>query len=147
MRVPVVLPVVGVEVAAHGRLTITVDGTPYEPGSVFTRRNLRDVLAQITTTLDSPVRVEVREADGTTYVDFATPPEQTTGSPEEATPEESRPGGFQPGEEVALAYILTRSTADTHGNAPLPLPPALMASRREGLVLVGLTSHTIATIQ
>ncbi|QBX57311.1 hypothetical protein EXE58_19030 [Nocardioides seonyuensis] len=110
-----------------------------------------DVLDQITTMLDSPVRVEVREADGTTYADIATPPEHLTEPPKEesvwpTTPATSH-AGFMPGEQVALAYVLTRQTADLDGSAPLRLPPTLLASRRDGLVLVGLTSHTIATIQ
>ena len=150
MKIPVVLPVVHISVTAHGRLTVDIDGDPYEPASVFTRGNLADVLAQITTTLDSPVRVEVQEADGTTYADLATPPDLPAEQPAEPDPVKAsdRAGtGFQPGEEVALAYVLTRQTADADGVAPLRLPPALLASRREGLVMVGLTSHVIANIQ
>ena len=151
MKIPVVLPVVHINVAAHGRLTIDVDGDPYEPASVFTRGHVGDVLDKITTTLESPVRVEVSEADGTTYADIATPPdqpaEQTEGVPDPAKTTDAKRVGFHPGEEVALAYVLTRQTADAQGNAPLTLPPALLASRREGLVMVGLTSHVIANIQ
>lgn len=151
MRIPVVLSVVHIDVAAHGRLTIDIDGNPYQAGSVFTRGNVGDVLDQITTALESPVRVEVREADGTTYADIATPPDTAARPPEDQTPPGGPAGGdgtgFQPGEEVALAYVLSRQTADTDGNARLRLPPALLASRRGGLVMVGLTSHVIANIQ
>lgn len=151
MKIPVVLPVVHISVAAHGRLTIDIDGDPYEPAGVLSRGDLSDVLNQITTTLESPVRVEVREADGTTYADIATPPdqpaEQTDGVPNRAKTSDTKRGGFHPGEEVALAYVLTRQRADPDGNAPMSLPPALLASRRAGLVMVGLTSHVIANIQ
>jgi hypothetical protein len=152
MKVPVVLPVVHINVATHGRLTIDIDGDPYQPDSVFTRRHLRDVLDEITTTLDSPVRVEVNETDGTTYADIATPPASPALPVDEGRPQSGEPAGddragFQPGEEVALAYVLTRQRADADGVAPLRLPPALLASRREGLVMVGLTSHVIATVQ
>ena len=151
MKIPVVLPVVHINVAAHGRLTIDIDRNPYQPASVFTRGNVGDVLDQITTTLESPVRVEVHEADGTTYADIATPPDMAVRPPED----QAAPGGpagedetgFQPGEEVALAYVLTRQTADNDGNAPLHLPAALLASRREDLVMLGLTSHVIANIK
>lgn len=152
MKIPVVLPVAHIRIAAHGRLTVDIDGAPFESASVFTRGDLGDVLDQIATTLDSPVRVEVHEADGTTYADIATPPDdqdavQAVSVPDPAATTDARRAGFHPGEEVALAYVLTRQTADAQGNAPLSLPPALLASRREGLVLVGLTSHVIANIQ
>lgn len=151
MKIPVVLPVVHINVAAHGRLTIDIDGDSFEPASVFTRGNVGDLLDQITTTLESPVRVEVHEADGTTYADIATPPDTAARPPEDRTAPGEPAGedgtGFQPGEEVALAYVLTRQTADADGVAALRLPPALLASRREGLVMVGLTSHVIANIQ
>lgn len=151
MKIPVVLPVVRINVATHGRLTIDVDGDPYEPDSVFTRTHLRDVLDQITTTLNSPVRVEVHEIDGTTYADIAIPPAFPALSVDEDRPQSEPTGGdgagFQPGEEVAIAYVLTRQRADADGVAALRLPPALLASRREGLVMVGLTSHVIATVQ
>lgn len=152
MKIPVVLPVVHISVAAQGRLTVDVDGDPYEPASVFTRGDLGGVLDQITATLDSPVRVKVSEADGTTYTDLATPPddqsvEQAVGVPDPENTTDAKRAGFHPGEEVALAYVLTRQTADAHGNASMSLPPALLASRRAGLVMVGLTSHVIADIQ
>lgn len=150
MKIPVVLPVVHIGIAAHGRLTVDIDGSPYEPTGVFTRANLRDVLAQITTTLDSPVRVEVHEADGTTYADIATPPDtpaEHRAEPDPAKASDEAGIGFQPGEEVALAYVLTRQTADADGVAPLRLPAALIASQRDGLVMVGLTSHVIANIR
>ena len=153
MKIPIVLPVVHISVTAHGRFTIDIDGDLYEPASVFTRGDVGVVLDQITTSLESPVRVEVREADGTMYADIATPPDTPTpqaadqaasGTPARAS---GTGTGFQPGEEVAIAYVLTRQRADLDGNAPLRLPPSLLASRREGLVMVGLTSHVIASIQ
>ena len=151
MKIPVVLSVVHISVAADGRLAVDVDGEPYESASVFTRGALGNVLEQITTALDSPVRVEVREADGTTYADIATPPdqsaEQSDAVPDPAKATDAKGAGFDPGEEVALAYVLTRQRAGADGVAPLRLPPALLASRRDGLVMVGLTSHVIANIQ
>ena len=150
MKIPIVLPVVHISVNAHGRLTVDIDGAPYQSANVFTRVHMSDVLDQITTSLESPVRVEVREADGTMYADIATPPDTPTPPADQAaseTPATGNGNGFQPGEEVALAYVLTRQRADPDGNAPLRLPPSLLASRREGLVMVGLTSHVIASIQ
>lgn len=150
MKIPVVLPVAHIRIAAYGRLTVDIDGAPYESASVFTRGDLGDVLDQIATTLDSPVRVEVHEADGTTYADIATPPDtpaEHTTEPDPAKASDGTGTGFQPGEEVVIAYVLTRQTADADGVAPLRLPAALLASQRDGLVIVGLTSHVIANIQ
>ena len=151
MKIPIVLPVVHISVTAHGRLAVDIDGDSYQPANVFTRVHMSDVLDEITAALESPVRVEVREADGTMYADIAKPPDQPAGQvddvPDPAKATDAKETGFHPGEEVALAYVLTRQTADAQGNAPLRLPPALLASHREGLVMVGLTSHVIANIQ
>ena len=92
-------------------------------------------------------RVEVREADGSTYVDVATPTESSGTAPAEPAPAPSTPAlagaGFQPREEVALAYVVVRQNADAEGNASLNLPPALLASTRSGLVLLGMSSGTV----
>jgi hypothetical protein len=55
--------------------------------------------------------------------------------------------GFRPGEEVAIAYVVARRTADEDGTAALRLPPALLATRRDGLVLLGLSSRVIAAVE
>ena len=150
MRIPVVLPTVHVSVAGDGTLVIDVDGEPHGTDRTLRRGDLRSVLAEITTALDSAVRVEVQETDGTTYADIATPPEPK--EPVDAPPvtEVPEPGingtGFRPGEEVAIAYVFARRTADDEGTAALHLPPALLAARREGLVLFGLTSRVIAPV-
>lgn len=53
---------------------------------------------------------------------------------------------LQPGEEIAIAYVIAHQTADGDGSTALHLPPALLAAKREGLVLLGMTSHVIASI-
>ena len=55
--------------------------------------------------------------------------------------------GFHPGEEVALAYVVVRQVADKDGNASVNLPPALVTAAREGLVLLGLGSLTVAPLE
>ena len=97
------------------------------------------------------MRVEVHESDGTTYADIATPPDSPAPESEEPQPTTTTPAlagaGFRPGEEVALAYVVVRQSADSDGNASINLPPALLAATRGGLVLLGLSSQTVAPIE
>lgn len=148
--VPVVLPLVEVWIAPGGRLTITVDREPYDiPANVVPagRPALARILDDIISRLGSPVRVEVHEADGAVFTDIITPrPAPTTEVPEPAELRPTRPsgGGFVPGEEVAVAVVVTQATADGSGSASVRLPAALMAKCRGAVVLVGRTSGTVA---
>lgn len=151
MKVPVVLPVVHVEVAADGGISVDVDGTPHDAGRALKRAHLRSLLDRLTVELDSPVRVEIQEHDGTIYSDIATPP------PDKEEPEAadslSLDGGsgltatcFHSGEELVLAYVVARPRADDTGSISLHLPPALLAANRGALLLLGMSSGTIATL-
>ena len=151
MKVPVVLSVVHVAIDAEGVMTVDVDGVPRDSEQGKTRGDLRAVIDEITSDLGAPVRVEVREADGSTYSDIATPPESPAPAAAEPSSTTSTPSlagaGFQPGEEVALAYVVVRQHADAEGNASLNLPPALLAATRGGLVLLGMTSRTVTPFE
>ena len=151
MNVPVVLTTVRVDIEADGTLAVEVDGEAYAACRSLTRSDLRSILAEITTHLGVPVRVEVHEADDTTYTDIETPLESPAPAPEErpsAPPMRALAGaGFEPGEDVALAYIVTRQPADPTGHAALNLPPALIAVTRSSLVLIGLDSRTVAPVE
>lgn len=150
MKIPVVLSTVHIAIDTEGALSVDIDGQPYTDDRPLGRSDLRSILNEITTDLDTAVRVEIRETDGTTYSDIATPPPTTPAE------DEHRPGppsaalagaGFTPGEEVALAYVVARQHADSHGNASINLPPALVAVTRGGLVLLGLTSQRVAPVE
>ena len=152
MKIPVLLNVVHVAIDADGVLAVDVDGVSRDSEQPITRDDLHAVIDEITSDLGAPVRVEVREADGSTYADIATPPD----SPAPATDAEPTPtpptralagAGFQPGEEVALAYVVVRQNADAEGNASVNLPPALLAATRGGLVLLGMTSRTVTRFE
>ena len=152
MKIPVVLSVAHVAIDADGVLAVDVDGVPRDSGQSRTRGDLRAVIDEITSDLGAPVRVEVREADGSTYADIATPPESPAPAADaEPSPPPPAPAlagtGFQPGEEVALAYVVVRQNADAAGNAALNLPPALLAATRGGLVLLGMTSRTVTPFE
>lgn len=155
MKIPVVLSTVQGHIDAEGVLSINLDGQPYAADRHLSRTDLGALLDEITTGLDTAVRVEVYEADGTTYADIATPPER----PAPADPPSARApspmarphalagAGFDPGEEVALAYVVTRQPADSDGHAAINLPPALLAATRGGLVMLGLTSQKVAPVE
>lgn len=150
MKIPVVLSVVHVAIGADGVLAIDVDGVPRDSEQGRTRGDLRAVIDEITSDLGAPVRVEVREADGSTFTDVATPPTPAPAAAEQpaTTPPPALAGaGFQPGEEVALAYVVVRQNADAEGNASLNLPPALLAATRGGLVLLGMASRTVTPFE
>lgn len=152
MKIPVVLSTVHVHVGADGRVLVDRDGNPYAAGRALVRADLGAVLDQITTDLGTPVRVEIREADGTTYADIATPPSAPTSTfgdgETSSTPPSGITGqGFRPGEEVAVAFVLCTETAGADGQAAVHLPPALLAKPGLRLVLIGMTSTTLAEIE
>lgn len=151
MKIPVVLSVVLVAIDADGVLAVDIDGAPRDSEQSRTRGDLRTVIDEITSELGAPVRFEVREADGSMYADIAMPPESPAPAAVESLPTTSTPSlagaGFQPGEEVALAYVVARQNADAEGNASLNLPPALLAATRGGLVFLGMTSRTVTPFE
>lgn len=151
MKIPVVLNVVHVAIDADGVLAVDVDGVPRDSEQPRTRGDLRAVIDEITSDLGAPARVEVREANGSTFTDVATPPTPAPAAavqpPTPPPPPALAGAGFQPGEEVALAYVVVRQNADDKGNASLHLPPALLASTRDGLVLLGMTSRTVTPFE
>lgn len=152
MKIPVVLSTVHVEIGADGDLSIDISGVPYAVDRRLGRAELRTVLDEITTDLGTAVRVEIRESDGTTYADIATPPEEPrdrdASEPAEQVPVSGLVArGFQPGEEVAIAYVVARKVADGSGRTAVHLPPALASVRRHGFVLLGMTSQVVAAIE
>ncbi|WP_051549077.1 hypothetical protein [Nocardioides sp. URHA0032] len=149
MRVPVVLPLVEVDVDRKGYLTVTLDREPYSADESLTREDLKPVLSDIATDLRTPIRVEVHEADDSTFIDIITPrrPAAETVRPAERPALASAFGisgdGFSAGEQVEVCVVVARQIADGDGTAQLRLPPALLASHPQ-VVLVGRTSGVIA---
>jgi hypothetical protein len=149
--VPVVLPVVRIEVDGGGLLQVTIDHEPYDVPDAQARRGrdaLRTIVGDITRRL-GPVRVEVTESDGTVFTDIATPADPSRAEPEQPRPNMLCPGevagaGFLPEEEVAVAVIIAHQRAGHDGTARLRLPPAVLAGRQRRLVLLGRTSDTVA---
>jgi hypothetical protein len=152
MNIPVVLPVARVRVDDAGELHVTLDGEPHDPAEHPRRQDLQQVLADLTREVGTPIRIEVTEANGTTYCDIATPAEGPT-APDNATDSATQPSagvhgvGFQPGERVAVAYVLLQQTADAQGAAELHLPAAALARRGGAVLLFGLDSHVGTLIE
>ena len=151
MKVPVVLTTVRFNIHTEGWLEVSVDGQPHAADRALTRDDLRSVLDEITASLGTAVRVEVHEADGTTYSDIETPRENAAPNALKSEPGPSSPvfagAGFHPGEQVALAYVVARQEADINGHAVVNLPPALLSATRQGLVLLGLTSLKVTPVE
>lgn len=148
VRVPVVMPLVEVIVGPTGHLTVNLNREPHTADGTLQRGDLTAFVNDIANDLGTPVRVEVREADGSTFTDILTPPGHTTGEPPVVPPVLASPfgisgSGFVAGEQVEVCIVVAHQVADTDGNAQLRLPPALLADHPP-VVLVGRTSGTIA---
>ena len=148
LRVPVVLPLVEVRVGEDGSVSVLLDREPYSVEGSLTRDDLRRLLDDIAADLRTPVRVEVHEADDSTFTDIITPPRQAPGpdpSPRTllASPFGIAGEGFTAGEEVSVCVVVAQQVADAEGTTQLRLPPALLADH-PSVVLVGRTSGTVA---
>ncbi len=148
VHVPVVMPLVEVTVDDTGFLTVTLDREPYSADGALQRDDLQSLLDGIAADLRTPIRVEVREANGATYTDYVIPA-RSTAKPAPSTHKALASafgisgGGFTAGEQVEVCVIVARQIADDDGTAQLRLPPALLADHPE-VVLVGRTSGAVA---
>jgi hypothetical protein len=155
--VPVMLPLVVIVIAGDGRMTVTVDGVPFEPepfAPPWRREDFARVLDQLTEQRRSPVRVEVREADGSTFTDIITPPRRRR---TEADPAPEPPTGrampelvtlhgegFVPGEDVAIAVVIAHGDAAHDGTMRgLLTVDQLTVSPTREVILLGRISGTL----
>lgn len=148
LRVPVVMPLVEVDVDENGLLTVTLDREPYSADGALQREDLRRTLTDIAADLRTPIRVEVCEADGATFTDIITPKHlDADPAPTARRVLASAFGissdGFTAGEEVEVCIVVARQVAADDGSTQLRLPPALLASHPD-VVLVGRTSGAVA---
>ena len=148
MRVPVVMPLVEVTVDEEGFLAVLLDREPYSADGALQRDDLKRLLDDIATDLGTPIRVEVHEADDSTFTDIVAPdrPKLRMVKPAERPATaigEVAGSGFLPNEEVAVAVVVARQVAGTDGTARLRLPPALLEAHPGLVVLMGQTSGTV----
>lgn len=159
MRVPVVMPLVEVNVDQDGYLVVSLEHEPYTAERALRREDLKRVLNEIAADLDTPIRVEVHETDATTFTDIVAPTELsaehtiTPATPPRA-PQERRQAittgvgtvagdGFLPNENVAFAVVVAQHAADSDGSTVLRLPPALLEGHPGMVVLFGRQSGTV----
>ncbi|MCC9053507.1 hypothetical protein LOK55_04175 [Microbacterium sp. F2E] len=157
--VPVVLPHVVMTIAEDGTMTVTLDGTAREPEAFappWRREDFAAVLDQLTAQHHSPVRVEVREADGSVFTDILTPgkrrphpapdpePVTATAAPQELVVLHGE--RFVPGEDVAIAVVIGHSDAAPDGTARALLTAGqLAASPTREIILLGRVSGALTT--
>ena len=135
---PVNIPTVVLTVHEDGILTATLDGAPLTPpqwAPPWRRESFPQIIDQASNDRTRPIRVEVREADGSVFTDLITArPRRVFPEPEPAVEAEPTPGlpvfhtvegdGFVPGEDVAVAIITSHTDAANTGTARALIDPA-----------------------
>lgn len=137
-----------------GTLEVTVDGHPVHPpgnGEGWRREDLATILDRLIGERDQPLRVEVRETDGSTFTDILTPPRPPISS---GTASGSVAGGFRgivtgagfiPGEQVTVAVAVLTTSAGPTGTARAWLSLAHTTQPAGEVVLIGRISGTVTT--
>lgn len=170
VRVPVVMPIAEVTISQAGHASVRLDGEPYGAEGSLSRSDVGRVLEQIARELGTAVRAELVECDGERFTDYITPGATVSAEPPElgaaaeAPPDPApvasprnlagvRPlllspfgiaaGGFTVGEEVVVCVVVTTQVADAEGQAYVRIPPALLASHPD-VLMVGRSSGTVA---
>jgi len=174
VKVPPVLPHVQISVHEGGALSVLVDGVPYPPpeySPAWQRSSFPIIVQAILAQRQSPIRVTVTETDGQTFTDFFTPPKprapwQTEAQPQTTPTAQPTPvagqttegppappvavsaANFIPGEDVAVAVVLTLGEAGADGVARAMLTAAQLAqSPFREVLLHGLISGRSITLR
>ena len=156
------------DVHPDGSMHVTIDGAPLPPENEWpwSRAEFPQIIDQASEDRSRPVRVEVHEADGTSFTDLLparpphrTPPPEPDPAPEPAAKSRKhRAGarlievtaeGFVPGEDIACCLIASHTEAapDGHTRALVDLKQAtktLQTGARE-VVLIGRVSVHVVT--
>ena len=159
---PVELPHVLVTVAAGGTLTATVDGTPFPSpdGIAWTRATFGPLMDALTKDRTIAVRVEVRESDGSVFTDIlrTRKPRRAVAPSQNPVPETRRSRharraprlaevtaeGFVPGEDVAVATIVSHTDATGTGEARALIDLDELPDGTHEVILFGRISGTLA---
>lgn len=154
------IPALFLQVHEDGTLTAALDGAPVEPTSrAWRRESLPEILERVTASSTVPVRVEVREVDGSVFTDIIAPTRRRPPAHAAIEVDEARTAvpelievtgtaGFVPGEDVAVAVIVSHSGAAPDGTARalLTLEQAAACATGEA-VLFGRISGTTTVVR
>lgn len=145
--VPIVLPTVRIQASADGALTVTVDREPYAVPPGFRRDQVRALLRDLAGAL-GPIRVEITESTGEKYIDIQTPGDHDPAPPKPHSqpPTPGVLGHFDAGEDVMIAVVVARRTADTDGSVAVRLPPSFLQRYGDDVLLIGRTTNAAANI-
>ena len=159
---PVELPHVFDTDAEDGTLTATVDGTPFPSpdASAWARATFGPLMDAITQDRTIAVRVEVRESDGSVFTDIlrTRKPRRAAAPSETPMPETRRSrharrvprlaevtaDGFVPGEDVAVATIVSHTDATGTGEARALIDLDDLPDGTHEVILLGRISGTLA---
>ena len=159
---PVELPHVLITVAEDGTLTATVDGAPFPSpdASAWTRATFGPLMDAITKDRTIAVRVEVRESDGSVFTDIlrTRKPRRAALPSKSPVPETRRSRharrlprlaevtaeGFVPGEDVAVATIVSHTDATGTGEARTLIDLDDLPDGTHEVILFGRISGTLA---
>jgi hypothetical protein len=150
------IPLIVLDVHEDGTVAVTVDGKPLVPDPAagsWRRSSFAQIIDRATHERTIPARVEVREADGTTFTDIIAPRRRRPSRPQPAPEQASLPvfhtvegDGFVPGEDVAVAVVTGHTDASGTGTARTLIDPAPLRSDASGgvveVLLVGRISGT-----
>ncbi len=162
LDVPAVLPHVVITVTEPtGTLAVTVDGEDFpapEDTRAWSRARFGELLDAVTEDRTRTVRIEVHETDGSTFTDIIRARRTPTDTDPEQDPSESarsKPSGkqaaatvsgegFLPGEDVAIAAVITGTTANEDGEVETRLTRRQKANLRAGaeVLVFGRSSGT-----
>lgn len=137
--VPIALPVVRILFDAEGAPAVTVDREPYAVPSEFRRDQVRGLIRELAGDL-GPIRVEITESNGERYVDIQTPSDQGTAPPDPAPLQPAGPGvrgRLESGDDVLVAVVVARRTAQPDGTLALRLPPAFLQRYGNDVLVIG----------
>ncbi|AZT95516.1 MAG: hypothetical protein ACTIBG_04660 [Brevibacterium aurantiacum] len=155
--VPVQVRTVILDIHADGSMSVTIDGTPHPPteGS-WSRASFPQIIDHASDDRAVPVRVEVHEADGTSFTELlpARPPRRPVAPESAPKRRKEKPAppalvevtgdGFVPGEDVACCLIVSHTDATGDGTARALLDPAQVTGAGE-VMLLGRISGTVVT--
>lgn len=144
------------DVHQDGTVAVTVDGKPLAPdpsAGPWRRSSFGQIIDRATNERTIPARVEVREADGTTFTDIIAPRRRRPSRPQPEPEQASLPvfhtvtgDGFVPGEDVAVAIVTGHTEASGTGTARALIDSARLGSDASGgvveVLLVGRISGT-----